>query len=141
MITNQQRAILELFLGADYITAKSISEKLSISERSVRSRIKEINAECKNWQITVLSKARYGFFIEKSSKEQLRLLLDQDKPAPAIPVSSEERLQFLSVYLLNLKDYIKIDTLCDLMYVSRGTLSLTLKKVEQLYLEIGRAHV
>ena len=133
MLTRQHYAILEYITETEYITAQALADKLNISERSVRTRIKEINSECKGKGILIQSKARHGFFADSDSKVHIRSLLDKDKSMSDIPVSAEERLQFLCVYLLNLKTYIKMEDLCDMMFISKGTLSSTLKETEKMY--------
>lgn len=133
MLTRQHYAILEYITETEYITAQALADKLNISERSVRTRIKEINSECKGKGILIQSKARHGFFADSDSKVHIRSLLDKDKSMSDIPVSAEERLQFLCVYLLYLKTYIKMEDLCDMMFISKGTLSSTLKETEKMY--------
>lgn len=133
MLRRQHYIILKLLINTDRITARQIAEKLNISERSVRSRIKEINAEYKQNQIFIESRAHLGFFVSPKTKQSILNLLENHSEGTGIPVSSEERLQFLLLYLLNQKNYIKMDQLCDLLFISRGTLSSTLKEVEKLY--------
>ncbi len=133
MFTEQQYKILRLFVSEDYITAQMVAEKLGISERSARTRIKEINDVGKKTGIEIQSKPRYGYYVEFEVRNQIEELLTKQKLPDKIPVSAEERMHFLAVYLVNLKDYIKMDDLSELLFVSRGTLSTAIREVEDLY--------
>ena len=54
-----------------------------------------------------------------------------------IPSNNQERVHFLLAYLLNRTEYIKSEELCDFLYISKGTLTNTLRQVEETYQKYG----
>lgn len=133
LFSKQHYKIIETLCGSKYVTADELAGELGISDRSVRKRIQEINSEAAQNESFILSKAHYGFYVNEQCRGRLEEILKGREKDQSIPITAEERLQFLMSYLLNLSDYIKIEDLCDLMYVSKGTVSSTLKQVETLY--------
>lgn len=130
MLNSQQRKLLQLLSQSEYVTATELSEKLGISVKTVRTRIKEMNPELEKYGVQILSKARYGFFVEP--RECVGAVLKEDQ-GEEIPATSRERTNYLLAYLLNQKDYVKADELCDFLYISKGTLTNTLRQVEVIY--------
>lgn len=137
MLSAQHIKILHLVRSKEYITAEVLAKELGISDRSIRKRIQDINAILKNQDIRIQSKARYGFFMEERDRERLDEYLREAQLDPSIPVTTEERVQFLAVYLLNQQEYRKIEELCDMLFVSKGTLTSALKQAESLYGRYG----
>lgn len=133
MLTNQQIKILEKIVDSEYVTAKELADELNISNRTVRNRIQEINSLVSDKNIEIMSKARFGYYIMLDARDSVRKMLTDLSKEQNVPVTLEERIQFISIYLINRNDYIKMDDLADFLYVSRGTLSADLKQVEHIY--------
>ncbi len=133
MLSGQHMAILKMVCEAEYVTAEILAKKTEISDRSVRKRIHEINAELKKQQICIQAKARYGFFVGEQDRERLKAFLGESRNTEILPVTGEERIQFLAVYLLNHPEYIRMDDLSEMLYVSKGTLSGAVRQVEGMY--------
>ena len=65
------------------------------------------------------------------------LLNPKENEDPVIPSNNQERVHFLLAYLLNRTEYIKSEELCDFLYISKGTLTNTLRQVEETYQKYG----
>lgn len=124
--------ILKELSTSKYITANELSEKLRISEKTVRNRIKEINDELKGHGAYIRSKQKWGYLLIITDKERYDSFMIENNNPDEIPSTSDERVPFILAYLLNRIEYIKLDDLCQFMYVSRNTLSSDLKKVEYI---------
>ncbi len=134
MFSSQERKILHLLGKTEYITATELAEALNIGVKTVRTRIKELNPRLSEKGITILSKPRYGYYVDAEKREQMEDFLNQEAGAqPEIPSTTQDRTNYLLAYLLNQKDYIKSETLCEFLYISKGTLTNTLRQVEEVY--------
>ncbi len=125
--------ILELLQEKEYVTASQIAEILNISIKTVRTRIRECNEEIQKYGAQILAKQNAGYYQVITDKEKYsawrQAALENHSQ---LPNSSEDRVQWLLIYLLNREDYIKIDDICEFLYISRNTLTADLKQVETI---------
>jgi len=127
------KEVMELLSMDSYITATEISKKLNISPKTVRTRIKELSDAAKPFGVLIQSKPHYGFiFVEEKegAAETFRGAYSEQRQGE-LPDSTEERSNFLLAYLINYDGYIKLDELSDFLCVSRSTLQLSIKSVEE----------
>lgn len=129
MWNNSLKALFALIPENSYITAEKIASELKISRRTVRVRIKELSDALKKYDMFIESKPRYGYTLVVNSRERLKQFLEEES-AGGIPDTTEERTRFLLLYLVNHEDFIKLDDLSDFLYVSKTTLSNSIKQVE-----------
>lgn len=130
MQSNLKDILLNLSTDS-YITARQLAEKLKIGEKTIRIRLKELEDIGRDYGVVIESKPRFGYRlnVQKNGLENLLLAFEQSE---GLPDSTEERISYLLAYLINYNDYIKIEQLCDFLCVSRSTLQLAIKKVEDL---------
>lgn len=132
------KEFLEVFLDGSYVTAGEIAEKFHVSPKTVRLRIKELNEIGKNHGFVIISKPRFGYRLENiNEKAAENFYKSQRQKEDKIPESAEERTDFLLAYLISHKTYIKIDQLCEFLYVSRATLQISIKQTEQIVNQYG----
>ena len=138
LLNHQQRKILELLCKTEHVTASELAGQLGIGVKTVRVRIKELNPELEKNGIQILSKSRYGYYLDPRQPEGIEGLLNpRENEDPVIPSNNQERVHFLLAYLLNRTEYIKSEELCDFLYISKGTLTNTLRQVEETYQKYG----
>lgn len=125
--------IIDLLKHGGNYTSLQIAKVLSVSDRTIRNRIKETNEQMSHHGALIQSVRGQGYCLEIFDSEVFsKWLKEQYEEKDFVPNSSEERVRYLADYLLYQKNYVYIDDLCDLLYVSRNTLSSDLKKVEQV---------
>lgn len=128
---SREMKILEQLQTDTYITATAIAEKMGLSEKTVRSKIKELNRELKQAGAQIVSKKAFGFYLMIENPEAYCAWKENPKIDeqlfPSIPA---ERVQYLLGYLLNQNDYVKMDDLSQFFYISRNTLTADIKQVE-----------
>ncbi len=121
--------ILERLRQGEYVPAAQLAEAAEVSERTVRSRTKELAYELERHGASLSARPKHGYLLEVSDQGTfyawLRTL------SPSNETSSDRTIQLL-IHLMNCPEYAKIDDLCEQMYVSRNTLSADLKQVEEL---------
>jgi len=132
MLGVKLEALLGELSSKEYQTAQELADKLGVSEKTVRVRMKELNDILKLYGAEIISKQRFGYKLIISEDEKFRQLVHrmEKEEKQQIPTNSEERVPFILAYLLNRNEYIKLDDLSDFLYISRNTLTADLKKVE-----------
>ncbi|WNJ97221.1 PRD domain-containing protein [Vibrio ruber] len=124
--------ILTLLREDSYLSAKNIANRVNTSEKTVRNRIKLLNEELHTHGATILSKPNMGFILIIHNEiifSQYKRSFSSDITHPKTP---DERVIFLLSFLISRKAYIKMDDICDNIFVSRNTLSTDIKKVESI---------
>ena len=128
------KSILE-YLSDEYVSSGVLAAKLDVSSRTIRNELKEIEDIIEE----------HGAIIENKPKQGIRIIInDQDKfndylnslgriSLDDVPDSKEKRVNFLMEYLLDANDYVKIEDLCDRLYISQSTLSQDLKEVREKF--------
>lgn len=138
MIRKQLQDVLDALPEQEYRTAGDLARRLGISEKTVRIRIKELNQELGPYGACIVSKARFGYKLcVEDSAAYGKLLPEDGIDIAVIPETGEERNQYLLAYLINQKDYVKIDDLAEFLYVSRGALRPAIQYAESTLRRYG----
>lgn len=119
--------------GGNYRTAASLGKALSLSEKTVRNLIKEINAVICDHGAEIDSKQKYGYRLNIFDSDiWLEFLSRNRRQNTSVPGNADERTAYLLYYLLTHKDFVKLSELADQLYVSTQTLSAVIKRVEAM---------
>lgn len=118
----------------DYISADKIARKLNLSEKTVRGRIKELNAELSHYGEQIIVKHGKGYYFSVSNEEKYYIWEKSlgVEIKRKIPTTVRERIQYILLSLLSNSDYIKRENLGDFFFVSEKTVSGDLKQVEHI---------
>lgn len=134
MITRQMIGIYNKLSEDEYLTAETLAEEMNVSSKTIRNQLKNLNDIISAYGVTVESKHGAGYRLSVESEEkraQLEQVMQKQRyDRSSIPNSSEERVSYLLEFLLNNDDYVKLDALSELLYISKKTLTLNLKEVE-----------
>ncbi len=118
----------------DYCTADTLAGCLNVSSKTVRARIKGLDEELRKYGACIEIKHGAGYrlhVLESSFYQELSLAKNAEQRAQYL-VTSKNRVQFLLEYLLNCRGYVKMDDLCEYLYISRKTLTSDLKELEKI---------
>lgn len=127
--------ILKRLRQGTYVPAAQLAEAAEVSERTIRSRIKELADELACHGASLSARPKYGYLLEISDQGAFYMWSRTLSPSSE---SSNDRILQLLVRLMNCAEYVKLDDLCEQMYVSRNTLSADLKQAEEL---LGMFHL
>ncbi|MEQ8155520.1 MAG: BglG family transcription antiterminator [Clostridiaceae bacterium] len=114
------------------ITISEISQKLNVSDRTIRYDLEELNDILSQYDgAKIEKKARVGIWLEcrDSSLDEVQNLLYKNKTYIK-PLSSDERKYYIIKQLIQAPDIIKMQNLANDLYVSRITIHNDLKDVE-----------
>ena len=122
------------FLSDEYISSNVLASQIGVSSKTIRNEIKEINTILQEHGAVIQTKPKKGVCLEVSDQEKYEDFLRSLSTGYSmkdIPSTFEQRVQYLIEYLLNTKQWTKIEYLCDKLYVSRSILSQALKEVRK----------
>lgn len=138
MIDRRQQLLFSKLTGNEYTTAAELAKQMGLSEKTVRTRVKELEKELLPCGARIISKQGHGYRISITDPllyQELIKSLSADENA--LPTSSQERILYLLSCLLNSGDYVKLDDLSSFLFVSRNVLTGDLKKAEDMLLKYG----
>lgn len=120
-------------LSMEYKTSRQIGEELGISEKTVRTRIRELEEAMEGSGACICSKPRYGFCIKVEEPDTWETFqAGRYQGESRVPLDSGERVDYMLALFLNGGDYRKLEDLSDFLFVSSKTLTNELKRVEQI---------
>ncbi|MCR5397837.1 MAG: HTH domain-containing protein [Lachnospiraceae bacterium] len=116
----------------EYITGNELASLLNTTARTIRKDISQINEALKPTGIQVLSKHRYGYMLDVPNPEALAAITQSTESF----LSRPERMRYIAYTLFLHDDFVNLDELADMMYISKTTLELDLKEFRKKYLLI-----
>lgn len=132
--------ILNLLSEHTYITAAQLAAQILVHERTVRTRIKELNRILASHGAEVVSKQKCGYRLAVHDLDMYTSFTSSlgEKECQMPPSNSDERVNYMLEYLLDHSSYVKLDFFAEILYVSRNTITADIKKVEYIF---NRYHI
>lgn len=139
MLDERLEVLLSELLDGGYKTAGNLAEKMNLSEKSVRTRIKELGTICIANGAVLRSKQRYGYCLEIVDQARFQEFLDENrKNTNGLGLTTpDDRVKYLLNELLSTQTYVKMDDLAEKMFISRQTLVHDLRKAEVILSRYG----
>lgn len=118
------------------MSGPELSEQLGITVRTLRNDLKDYREELLENGIEIISKHAIGYQLIIKDEEKyynyLEMMLKEgSQNQMLIPIYPEDRIHYLIRMFLTEEDYIKIEDICERIFVSRSTLSNDLKEVRE----------
>ncbi|MDK9868816.1 BglG family transcription antiterminator [Staphylococcus equorum] len=119
--------------SSTYISGEFIGKSLSVSPRTVRNDLKELNESEKEFGFYIFSKKSVGYKLIIKNKEKFNLFLnDQYLKDELLNFNNQDsRVRYIFSQLLVLDNYVKIDDLSERMFVSDTTIKKDLKMIRE----------
>lgn len=122
--------LLSLLSQENYQTAEQLAKKMSLSTKTLRKLVGELDSILLNNGAHIDVKWGQGYRLKVDSFAQFQRIFEPQEEFSLI--SSEERVSYILEYFLTTSDYIKAEALSDMLYVCKKTLAGDLKKAEQI---------
>jgi len=135
MLLNERRCsvLLDILENEDWVRIRDLAQQFHVSDRTIRYDLDVVDDFLRINNLSLLIRKQNGGvkFVESAEEKNKLLRLFQHLGLYQYVLSSSERLQKILAELLYVKDYIRINDLATLLYVSRGTVIKDLQKVRE----------
>ncbi|WP_430599272.1 BglG family transcription antiterminator [Enterococcus sp. AZ079] len=128
-------SILKKLSQSEYISSEKLSVALGLSSKTVLNEIKEINKKLNVFDASIEMKPKSGCRLVIHNKDlYLKFLTSlQLSPDDGVPSTPDERIRYIIITLLEAKHWIKLEELCEELYISQSSLSKDLKEVRNYF--------
>lgn len=126
----------------DGVTPEHLSELLDVSERTVRTYVRQANDSMGDRAQIVLKRGTYSLVVSDERALAAWLVRERQKwsgIASALPTNSQERVAYIIDDLLTRNDWITKDQLAEMLFVSASTVSHDLALAEKALGSYGLA--
>lgn len=125
--------LLNILSEDKYITNKQLSERLGVSRRTIYNDIASLNETLCAQGAEIITKPHYGVILIVSDRDRYqRFVKSQQQDAVSLGDNAETRARLIIQKLITAGGPVKIDDLCEELFVSRSTLKNDLKKVRSV---------
>ncbi|WP_342636035.1 BglG family transcription antiterminator [Collinsella tanakaei] len=117
------------------IAPTDLSAYLGTKERAMRDRIRHANDAMGGSALIAYSRAAGGYVVKVSDERAFKSWLEGTAlrdPFDRLPSTPQERADYLLQDLLSRSDWITLEDLASLLFVSRSTISSDLRHIEQV---------
>lgn len=135
MLDKRLTELLSLLAQDEYKTLDSLSQRMGLSTKTVRGLIRDLDGQLKEHGAQILHQRGKGFLLEVNDLDGFQAFFLT--PVQNIPSDSPERVLFLIEYFLKHDEYVKLESLCEMVFVSRKTLTADIKRAESFFSEFG----
>lgn len=133
--------LINILLDGEYKNSEEISNEINVSSRTVRNDIKELNAILNRDVAKIVAKPKLGNLLNIYDKNEFDKFFNELRNKSDsnfnILIDSYDRSKYLLSYLLNKNEYVKVEDLCEKIYVSKSTLTYDLKLVRKMLKEFN----
>lgn len=134
MKLENQLKLLQLLQEDTYTSSEILAFSLDVSSRTIRNELKIVNKRLENYGATIISKPRYGFKIQINDFNEFRSYLktvEEKIKKTHKSIDSHNRFLYILDLLLNNDSFIKLEQLCQTLYISRISISHDIKKIRK----------
>lgn len=131
MLGERLTTLLSLISQDEYKTVDEFAQKMSLSTKTVRGLLQELNEQLQTHGAEVLHERGKGYRLKVQDLDKFQTIFL--KADSNIPQDSRGRVRFLIEYFLKDDCYTKVETLCEKLYVSRKTLTSDLRQPEDFF--------
>lgn len=135
MFQKRQKEIINRILDSDNpLAGKQLAKKLNVSSRTVRADIKSINEVLAPYMIEIGSSKQEGYFMSEDAKKILLQLLEgilnnNEDDFGMLPNTPSERFAFIVLKLSFTSNFISMESLAGMIFVSKTTINYDIKKI------------
>ena len=124
----KQKSILIELMNHEFVSGQDLAAYIQMSTRSVRTIIKNIIQDIKGARI---ESGSFGYRLVIEDSAMFLQYLQQEKTFE----DSQSRFQYIFNRFIENNDYIKVDDLCEELYLSKTQLKQILKEVREYFQE------
>lgn len=119
----------------DYISSESLATRFSVTDRTIRNDIQEINLVLSENGAVIKLKRKFGYYIEVTEDSLFKKFLedlDNNMKSNMELETSKDRIRYILRLLLEADNYISLDEIMDKVYISKNTLNNYIKTIKNV---------
>ena len=122
MLNKRLTNLLRLLAQEDFRKADELAAEMNLSTKTLRKLVIELNEMMQPYDVRIISQRGKGYMLQVDDLDKFHRLFTEQ--AVTLPDTPEGRVNFIIEQFLRSSDFIKIENICDTLYVSRKTLTL-----------------
>lgn len=130
MLGIRQQELFDLMDQNEFRSATYFSKQLNVSLKTVRNDIKKLDCALRKYGSKIESKPHYGYRLVIVDQEEFKNLLSEVNSKNTL--ADYDRNTYLLRLLLMRGDFIKIEDLCSQLYVSRTSITNSIRQIESI---------
>lgn len=114
------------------MTSDEIADIIGVSARTIREDISQYKKDLENVGVCIHSHARNGYSVEvqKGFEDSWMHLAQQSS---VIPSDNRDKIIYIMAKFIKQSNYLKLDDLCDELWISRSTMNRLFKEVREKF--------
>lgn len=128
--------LMRVLRDEESLLQRDLAEKMDVSTRTIRTWVRQVNEQLSGVAEIELRRGD-GYRLVVADDEALERVIASSNIE--VPSDASERVRFILMNLLNRTDWVTVDELASMLYVSRVTISDDLKAVENRLGKVGLA--
>ncbi|WP_249030447.1 BglG family transcription antiterminator [Tannockella kyphosi] len=116
-----------------FVSSDMLAKELSVSTRTIRSDISEINSDFRKIGICIESNTKKGYFIEK--KDEVIAYIGKLGVDQYMPIDPFERRVYLLTFFACVNQFSTINEICKTLYCAQTTIQNDVRYIKDLLLE------
>lgn len=127
------KQLLDIIMNSDTFTAKQLANRLGISEKTARERLKRVENDVSQNGGEITSKPGKGHLFRVTDEMRFSKWYEGGQlTEETIPTTGPDRVNYILHRLLYAKEFVKLDDLADELFVSRTTMTSDMKQVKYI---------
>lgn len=135
MLNKRLTNLLRLLAQEDFRKADELAAEMNLSTKTLRKLVIELNEMMQPYDVRIISQRGKGYMLQVDDLDKFHRLFTEQ--AVTLPDTPEGRVNFIIEQFLRSSDFIKIENICDTLYVSRKTLAADIKEAEHFFESCG----
>lgn len=133
MLSAQERRVVDYVKAHPGVLQQELAAQLGVSGRTIRTYISRANESLKP-SARLYKQRGGGYFLDIDDEQgfEERASVQETSSVSSVPNAPDERVTYLLNDLLMRTDWVTIDDLSSILFVSRNAISRDLKRVEEL---------
>lgn len=130
-MSTRKITLLRSIIGNETISTGELLDKLHVSQRTLRSEIRELNEMLASWGVGIHAAGTGGYFIKEEDISQVKALLDrliEQRRSVFLPDTPEERCLFGITYLFFSRGTLSLQKMSEHLYISKTSMLETKKR-------------
>lgn len=142
MFTEREQKIISIIISSNVsVTGSFLAEKCGVTDRTIRTDIRKINAELGKHNVEINASKRDGYYVDKETVSKIRSLLndfsywgienyEHENSGNEIPNSQMERLLYICLLLAYSSEYLTLEYISNLLFISKTTVRNEIKSIQ-----------